>query len=55
MEFFHFLSQGNSEKSLTAANKINPNREPLFTTADILLLSYSRGRSRILRREVTVL
>ena len=55
MDFFFFLSQGKSEKSLTPPNKINPNRELLFTVADILLLSHSRGRSRILRREVTVL
>lgn len=55
MDFFLFLSQGKSEKSLTPPNKINPNRELLFTVADILLLSHSRGRSRILRREVTVL
>ena len=55
MDFFLFLSQGKSEKSLTPPNKINPNRGLLFTVADILLLSHSRGRSRILRREVTVL
>jgi len=48
MDFFLFSSQGKSEKSLTPPNKINPNRELLFTVADILLLSQDfekRGHS----------